>query len=107
MYFTALGTTSGSDVLGVTQTSTSFYFADLATGNQPGGGSYASFLPILNPGSSPATVTASYFANGQKIATQQLTVAPNTRGTIFPGNATPALPARVSVKLTSSQPVVI
>ena len=107
MYFNALGVNSGSDVVGITQTGTIFYFADLAAGNQPGGGSYASFLPILNPGSSPATVTVSYFANGQQIAMQQLTVAPNTRGTIFPGNATPRLPARVSVKLTSSQPVVI
>ena len=38
MYFTALGTKSGSDVVGVTHTSTIFYFADMAVGSQPGGG---------------------------------------------------------------------
>jgi endoglucanase len=107
MYFNALGVNSGSDVVGITHTSTTFYFADLATGSQPGGGSSASFIPILNPGSSAATVTASYFANGQRIATQQLAVLPNSRGTIFPSNATPALPAHVAVTLTSTQPVVI
>ncbi len=38
MYFNALGTNSGSDVLGVTSPGTTFYFADLATGTQAGGG---------------------------------------------------------------------
>ncbi len=106
MYFNALGTNSGSDVVGVTRTGTTFYFADLAVGSQVGGGSYASFLPILNPGASAATVTATYSANGQQVGTQQLTVMPGTRGTISPANATPALPARVSVVLSSTQPVV-
>lgn len=107
MYFNALGVNSGSDVVGITHTGTTFYFADLATGSQPGGGRYASFIPILNPGSSPARVTASYFANGQQVATQQLTVLPNSRGTIAPSNATPALPAHTAVTLTSTLPVVI
>ena len=107
MYFSALGVNSGSDVVGMTHTGTTFYFADLAVGGQVGGGSYASFLPVLNPGSSAATVTANYFANGQLVGTQQLTVMPGTRGTIFPANATPALPARVAVTIASTQPVVI
>jgi len=106
MYFNALGTNSGSDVVGVTHTGTTFYFADLAVGAQLGGGTYASFLPILNPGASMATVTATYYANGQQVGTQTLHVAPNSRGTIFPSQATPRLPARVSVVLTSTQPVV-
>src|SRR6266571_4307335 len=57
MYFNALGTSSGSDVVGVTHTGTSFFFADLAVGSQPGGGTSSSFLPILNPGTTAATVT--------------------------------------------------
>jgi hypothetical protein len=107
MYFNALGTNSGSDVVGITHTGTTFYFADLAVGGQIAGGSYASFLPILNPGSSAAIVTAHYFANGQQVGMQQLTVAPGSRGTIFPVNASSALPARVAVTITSTQPVVI
>ena len=106
MYFNALGTRSGSDVVGVTHTSTTFYFADLPTGSQAGGGSVSSFLPILNPGTTAASVTATYYAAGVKVGTQTLSVAANSRGTIFPSQASPRLPSRVSVVLTSSQPVV-
>ena len=106
MYFNALGTNSGSDVVGVTHTSTTFFFADLATGSQPGGGSVSSFLPILNPGASTAAVTATYYAAGQAVGTQTLSVAANSRGTIFPSQAAPHLPPRVSVVLSSTAPIV-
>ncbi len=106
MYFSALGTSSGSDVVGVTHTGTSFFFADLAVGSQPGGGTSSSFLPILNPGPTAATVTATYYANGLQVGTQSASVAANSRGTIFPSQASPRLPSRVSVVLTSTQPVV-
>ena len=78
----------------------------MAVGSQPGGGSVSSFLPILNPGTTAANVTATYYAAGVKVGTQTLAVAANSRGTIFPSQASPHLPARVSVVLTSSQPVV-
>jgi hypothetical protein len=107
MYFNAMGIKSGSDVVGITHTGTTFYFADLAVGNEAGGGSYTSFIPILNPGSSPAIVTVHYFANGQQVGSQQVTVASNARGTIFPANAMPALPLHVAVMLQASQPVVV
>src|SRR2546430_10239948 len=94
-----MGVKSGSDVVGITHAGTTFYFAQLAVGSQAGGGSYASFIPILNPGSSAATVTAHYFANGKQVGSQKLTVAPDARGTIFPTNAIPALPAHVAVGL--------
>jgi hypothetical protein len=108
MYFNAhlQQVNSGSDVLGVTSPGTTFYFADLATGNQLGGGFYSSYLPLLNPGTTTANVTATYYANGAKVGTQTLAVAANSRGTIFPSQASPALPARVSVVLTSSAPIV-
>jgi outer membrane protein assembly factor BamB len=106
MYFNALGVNSGSDELGVTHTNTTFYFADVATGPQVGGGSYASFLPILNPGAASATVTATYYASGQKVGSQQVVVPAGTRGTIFPSTANPSLPPHTSVVLTSTQPVV-
>src|SRR5207245_7032717 len=91
----------------ITHAGTTFYFAQLAVGSQAGGGSYASFIPILNPGSSAATVTAHYFANGKQVGSQKLTVAPDARGTIFPTNAIPALPARVAVVVQSNQPFVV
>src|SRR6266568_324689 len=107
MYFNALGTKSGSDVLGVSKLGTTFYIADVAVNGQAGGGSYSSFLPILNPpnSSGPASVTATYYANGMQVGQQTATVAIGTRGTIFPNNATPALPTHVSVVVTSSVPV--
>jgi hypothetical protein len=107
LYFNAMGINSGSDVIGITRTGTTFYFADLAVGSQVGGGSYASYIPILNPGSSVATVTAHYFSNGLQVSSQQLTVMPDSRGTIFPTGAIPALPLHVAVLLQSTQPVVV
>ncbi len=108
MYFNAKaqGTNSGSDVVGVTHPGTTFYFADLATGSQPGGGSYASYLPILNPGTTPASITATYYAGGKAVGTQTMTVKATGRGTIWPSLASPKLPPRVSVVLTSRVPVV-
>jgi endoglucanase len=107
MYFNAIGVKSGSDVIGITHTATTFYFADLAVGSETSGGSYASFIPILNPGTSVATVTASYYANGRQVGSQQLAVAPDARGTIFPASAAPVLPPRVAVVLQSTQPIVV
>ncbi len=108
MYFNALGVNSGSDTLGATGLFPSFYFGDLAEGGQPGSGTYYSFLTILNPpGGATANVTATYYANGKAIATQQLAVPTGTRGTIFPMNVNPRLPAHVAVALTSTQPVAI
>jgi hypothetical protein len=79
----------------------------VAVNGQGGGGSYSSFLPILNPPTSAgaASVSATYYANGIQVGQQTATVAIGTRGTIFPNNATPALPAHVSVVVTSSVPV--
>jgi hypothetical protein len=106
MYFNALGVNSNSDVIGATHPGTSFYFADVPTGNQTTGGSYSSFIPILNPGTSSATVTATYFAGGQQVGKQQTIVAGHTRGTITP-NSAPNLPQHVAAVVTSDQPVVV
>ena len=68
MYFTNFaGDSSGSDEVGFTHTGTSFYFADVPTG-----GGFASFITVLNPGSSSATVTASYDLGGQTVNTQTI-----------------------------------
>lgn len=109
MYFNALGTNSGSDVLGVTNLGTTFYIADVAVGAQQKGGSYSSFIPILNPptNAQPATVTATYYLNGVQVGQQQTVVPVGTRGTIFPNSYQPALPGHVAVVVTSSQPVAV
>ena len=100
-----LGVNSGTDVIGATHTGTSFYFADLRTGPQAGGGSASSFIPILNPGTSPATVTATYFVGGQQVGVQSTVVPAGSRGTLYPDAA--SLPARVAASVTSDQPVLV
>lgn len=91
---------SGNDALGVTSPGQNFYFADIPTG-----GGFASYLTILNPGSSTANVTATYYANGKTVTSQQLAVAGGTRGTILPNNA--HLPLHVAAIITANQPIVV
>lgn len=101
MYFHFNGVVdSGDDVMGATHTATTFFFADVPTGN----GS-SSFFTVLNPGSDNATVTATYYANGAQVNQQTLQVAAGTRGTMTPDNLN--LPLHVSAIVTSSQPVVV
>src|SRR6266571_181726 len=102
MYYQWHGINSGSDVLGATHLGTTFNFAEVPTG-----GGYSSFITILNPGATAALVTATYYANGQSVATQTLTVPGGTRGTIMPGSANPTLPQHVAAVVTSSQPVMV
>ena len=102
--FTHPYTNSGSDVIGMTKLATTFYFGDLLEGNQPGGGSYSSYITILNPvGGALATVTANYYAGGNLIAHQQVNVAGDSRGTITPSG----VPARSVVVVTSTAPVAV
>jgi hypothetical protein len=94
-----LNTNSGTDVIGATHTGKTFYFADVRTGAQTSGGSVSSFIPIENPGSTPANVIATYFVGGSQVGSQTVAVAPGTRGTILPDTA--SLPGRVAVKVSS------
>ena len=103
MYFNALGTNSGSDVIGMTHLGTTFYFGDMGVGN-----GYTSFIAILNPPNSPsATVTARYYSGGALVGTQSVIVPGGVRGTINPGSALPKLPSRVAVVVTSTQAVAV
>ena len=111
MYYTSqgnsLGANSTSDVLGVTTLAKTFYIADVATGALDGG-KFSSFITILNPpGGQLATVTASYYSNGNPVGIDHVPVPGGTRGTIFPNSHQPALPGHVSVVVTSDQPVAV
>jgi hypothetical protein len=81
MYFINFrGVSSGTDSLGATHLGTDYYFADVSS--LPG---YNSYITILNPpGSSAATVTASYYLKGIVQGTDTLVVQAGTRGTIVP-----------------------
>ncbi len=99
MYFqTFKGIASGSDVVGATHLSTTYYFADIPTGSDT-----ASFITLLNPNNVSANVSVSYYANGQKVGTQSTTVSADARGTITPNLI--AMPLHVAAVVTSSQPI--
>ncbi len=100
-YFSWHGINSGSDVVGATHLGQTFYFADIPTNN-----GFTSFLTALNPPtSSGATVTATYYANGQTVGTQSINLSSGQRGTLFPSSA--ALPTHVAAVVTSTQPIVV
>lgn len=88
MYFANFhgAVSSGTDVLGSTQLSKTFYFADV-----PSNTTETSYLTILNPNNVTANVSVAYYSNGNKAATQTLAVPANSRGTIAPSIA--GLPA--------------
>jgi len=93
------GVSSGTDSLGATHLGTDYYFADVSS--LPG---YNSYLTILNPpGSSAATVTASYYLKGLVQGTDTLVVQPGTRGTIIPRH----FGTRVATWVHASTPVVV
>ena len=107
MYFTNYhGISSGTDVTGATQTNlgTSFSFADVASD-----ATHISYLTILNPpGSGSATVTATYYAGGRVVGTQNTTVPAGGRGTLAPAAIqAPALPAHSLAVVTSTSPVMV
>ena len=81
MYFANYhGIYSGTDVIGSTHLSTSYYFADVPTGANNN-----SYLTILNPNTASANVTVTYYSGGKAVGSQTTTVNANARGTIAPG----------------------
>lgn len=106
IYFTNYhGISSGTDVTGATQTGlgTSFSFADIASDT-----THISYLTILNPpGGGSASVTATYYAGGRVVGTQNTTVPAGGRGTLAPGAVTPALPAHSLAVVTSTALVMV
>ena len=94
------GISSGTDVLGSTQLHTTSYFADVQSS-----ASVASYLTVLNPNTTAASVTVNYYLNGKVAGTQSATVPANARGTLSSGAI--SLPAHVAAVVTSNQPVLV
>ncbi|HLI09170.1 MAG TPA: cellulase family glycosylhydrolase [Ktedonobacteraceae bacterium] len=100
IYFNYHGINSGDDVMGATSLGTTFYFGDV-----PSGSGYTSYLTILNPQNTVATVTAHYYAGGKQVGTQSVQVPAQARGTIAPGAI--SLPTHTTAVVTSNQPVLV
>jgi len=101
IYFTNfLGISSGTDVLGATHLATTFYFADV-----PIGGSYVSYVTILNPASTTATATALFSAGGKTVAKQTIQIPATTRATVVSKNSGALQHAALFV--TTNSPVAV
>lgn len=82
MYFNQFhGASSGTDVFGSTEPDTVWYFADV-----PRSSAGESFLAVLNPNNTDATVKVSYFVGGATPLAETKTVAANSRNTFFPND---------------------
>lgn len=94
---------AGTDALGTTKLNNAFNFADFPYD----GTTMLSFITILNPGTTAASVTAIFYNAGAQVATKTITVNGQTRGTIFPNQLSAALPPHTSVAVTSTVPVAV
>lgn len=97
MYFTVAGITSGSNVLGATNTNSSTYY--FAEGDaRPG---YYTWVSILNPSSTDtAHVTIRYYSGGSRVGYQLLDVGPMKRATGSPNSI--GLTQSVAIQVESS-----
>lgn len=102
MYFNQFhGASSGTDVFGATTPDTVWYFADV-----PRSSAGESFLAVLNPNNTDATVKVSYFVGGATPIAETKTVAANSRNTFFPNDLVTAQ-RHVAVKVESTNGVKI
>lgn len=103
IYFTFLNNTlGGSDIVGQTQTSMRFTFANGET--LPG---YYTFITALNPiGQPTATVTVSYFSGGAMIGQASMSIPAGQRNTLVANN-TLGTGKSFYIQVDSNQPVVV
>ena len=105
MYFNYQDTwTGGSDVMGATSPSSTFYFAEGTA--RPG---FVPYLTIQNSGSAPANVTLTYMKGDGTSAKDFTAVAPGARATVSPINKLGTgddATHDFSTMVTSDQPVI-
>ncbi len=79
IYFNWSGIPSGTDVVGATTTSTSYYFSEADT-RQSGQTNYKTYIALLNPGPSTAHLTVTYFTGSCTIncPVEQVTLGRDT-----------------------------
>ncbi len=105
MYFLYGGAwTGGTDVMGATWSSTSFYFAEGTT--RPG---FVPYLTVQNPGGAQANVSVTYMRGDGATVRDRLSVGPNSRTTVCPADklgAGGSAASDFSTVIVSDQPVV-
>jgi len=102
MYFTyGDGITGGHNALGATAPSRTWYFAEGYTGT-----GFDEYLTIMNPNSSSAAITITYYLSDGTTQTKQVTVGPTSRYTLAVHDATEGVGRgkSVSAKVTTTHP---
>jgi kumamolisin len=109
MYFTYKGIKSGTDVIGATSTSKTFYFSEADT--RKGGRTYHTYVTMLNPSSSQrATATLTYYTghcglqNQPGCPKQRIVIPPLHRATGSPDAL--SIHQRSSISIQVDQPIV-
>ena len=99
MYFNYEGNRCGGSTMGVASPSTTWYFAEGTT--RPG---FETWLLIQNPGHTQASVNVTYMTPDGKVPAPALTVPPNSRQTVNPGDSLGS--CDFSTRVTSDQPII-
>jgi len=82
MYFNFRGVNSGSDVIGTSNvTHTNFYFAQ-GDASLTSNDTTREYITVLNPQTTAATITATFYSGGKLVDTKTLTLPPLQRGTM-------------------------
>ena len=97
----ATSRTWGTDSIGVSTPSTTWYLAEGCTG--PG---FETWVLIQNPGASAATVNLDYMTGSGKVTGPEVTVPARSRASVNVAGTVPGM-WDVSTKVTSNQPVVV
>ncbi len=102
---------SGTDVIGSTKPSTSYYFSE-GDSRQSGAQHYWTYVTMLNPSTTTkATVTVTYYTGacggtGKACPTEKFTLIPLQRATARPDDTGVGLHQQVAISVLSDQPIV-
>ncbi len=101
MYFNYRGKTGGHDSLGVNEPALQWYFAEGYTG-----GGFDEYILVLNPQDTATIVTLDYLKPDGSVTSQGVLVGAHSRCTVAVDSAPGMEATDVSVRLTSTLPVV-
>ncbi len=101
MYFDSNGRTGGHDSIGASQAATDWYFAEGYTG-----GSFDTWVLVMNPNSSAVTATINFMLDDGRVVPYQVSIPAGGRQSVHVDDVPGLSDCNVSTQVTCSQPVV-
>lgn len=102
VYFAQGGAGGGHNSIGAKSASRKWYFAEGRTGRD-----YDTYLLFMNPGPTPAVVTATFMPGAGRLVKKRIRVPGRSRRTMKVGNVRGLASAAVPAVVTSPNPVVV